>query len=225
MNLGSQITIDFRNSPFNPSRGWSLRAGTEYASGIVQDQGVNDNSTYAFLKSEGRLTGYIPLGSSVLALALWGGRIDVLDGDAAPIDQRFFLGGRRTLRGFFDDSIFPADACLEGEERTDCAETFVNNTSDVNTIPLPGGHSYILGKGELRVRLSESLTLNSFMESGNLWYWLPSVETFDLRLGLGFGLSYTTPVGPLALSIGFNPFRKSQYYESLYEFHVSIGQF
>ena len=100
-NLGSQITVDFRNSPFNPSRGWSLRFGTEYASGIVQDQGVNINDTYAFLKSEGRLTGYLPLGDSVLALALWGGRIDVLDGTEAPIDQRFFLGGRRTLRGFF----------------------------------------------------------------------------------------------------------------------------
>ena len=71
-NLGSQITVDFRNSPFNPSRGWSLRFGTEYASGIVQDQGVNINDTYAFLKSEGRLTGYLPLGDSVLALALWG---------------------------------------------------------------------------------------------------------------------------------------------------------
>lgn len=225
VNLGSQVTIDFRNSPFNPSKGWSLRLGTEYASGIVQDQGVLDNTTYAFLKSEGRLTGYLPLGSSVLALALWGGRIDVLDGDAAPIDQRFFLGGRRTLRGFFDDSIFPADACLEGEQRADCAETFVNDSSSANTIPLPGGHSYILGKGELRVGLTENLTLNSFVESGNLWYWLPTSESFDLRLGLGFGISYTTPVGPLAVSVGFNPFRKPQYYESLYEFHISIGQF
>lgn len=225
VNLGSQVTVDFRNSPFNPSKGWSLRVGTEYASGIVQDQGVIDNSTYAFLKSEGRLTGYIPMGNSVLALALWGGRIDVLDGDAAPIDQRFFLGGRRTLRGFFDDSIFPADACLESESRKDCAETFSVDSTNVNTIPLPGGHSYVLGKGEVRVGVSDNLTLNSFIESGNLWYWLPSLDSFELRLGLGIGLSYTTPVGPLALSIGFNPLRKSQYYESLYEFHVSIGQF
>ena len=171
-NLGSQVTVDFRNSPFNPSRGWSLRFGTEYASGIVQDQGVNINDTYAFLKSEGRLTGYLPLGDSVLALALWGGRIDVLDGTEAPIDQRFFLGGRRTLRGFFDDSIFPADACLPDEARDNCAEVVPNDTTGASTIPLPGGHSYILGKGEVRFRLSENLTLNSFLESGNLWYRL-----------------------------------------------------
>ena len=88
-----------------------------------------------------------------------------------------------------------------------------------------GGHSYILGKGEIRFRLSENLTLNSFLESGNLWYRLPSTDNFSLRLGLGVGLSYTTPVGPLALSVGFNPFRKQQYLESLYEFHISIGQF
>lgn len=223
-NLGAQVTIDFRNSPFNPSRGWSLQAGTEYAQGYVQDQG-SSQELYAFLRSESRLTGYIPLGESVIALALWGGRIDVLNGEDAPIDQRFFLGGRQTLRGFFDDSIFPADACLSTEVRDNCRELIPSNEENPSTIPIVGGHSYILAKSELRLKLNKSLTLNSFLEAGNLWYRHPTIENFELRLGLGTGLSYTTPVGPLAISVGFNPFRKERYYESLYEFHISIGQF
>ena len=37
-----KVTADFRNSPFNPSRGWSLRFGTEYAR-YRSDQGVKIN--------------------------------------------------------------------------------------------------------------------------------------------------------------------------------------
>ena len=223
--MGSQITIDFRNSPFNPSRGWTLRVGTEYANGIVQDQGVLDNTTYAFLKSEGRLTGYLPLGTSVLALALWGGRIDILDGDAAPIDQRFSWEDDGPWGDFLMTASSQRMRALKEKSEPTARKRLSMIAPQLTPSHCQAATPIFLAKENCVSRVSENLTLNSFIESGNLWYWLPSSEDLELRLGLGLGMSYTTPVGPLAVSVGFNPFRKQQYYESLYEFHISIGQF
>ena len=85
----------------------------------------------------------------------------------------------------------------------------------------------MLFKSELRLRLSENISLDLFFETGNLWAQSIDPENFAVRIGTGVGLSYNTPVGPLTLSIGFNPNPQSydSYNERSMEWHLAVGQF
>lgn len=216
LKIGPIVTLDFRDNPLNPRSGWMAWFDARYAVGRSQTPTTEASQewwNYAFTKIEGRVTGYIPLGVHVLALSGSGGYIQVHDSldpdptrfNSTPLDERFFLGGRSTLRGYLEDSIYPE-----------------NCSASCN-----GGQVFALIKSELRVKVTENVTVDLFFEAGNLWSQSIDTENFNLRIGTGAGLSYNTPVGPLTLSIGFNPNpRKTEAFEERpMEWHLAVGQF
>ena len=116
--IGPLVTVDFRNNPLNPTRGWMAYFDAHYATGRSRTPDAiseEDWWIYAFTKVEGRITGYVPLGRHVLALSSSAGHIVVHDRldpntesyNTTPLDERFFLGGRNSLRGYLEDSIRP----------------------------------------------------------------------------------------------------------------------
>jgi len=216
LKIGPLITADFRNNPLNPTKGWIAYFDARYATGRSRTPDTESSVdwwSYAFTKIEGRITGYLPFGQHVLALSGSGGHIQVHDSldpnpshfNKTPLDERFFLGGRNSLRGYLEDSIYPEN----------CTDSCI------------GGQVFALFKSELRLKLSESISLDLFFETGNLWSQSLDTENFALRIGTGLGLSYSTPVGPLTLSIGFNPNPRENapYSERLMEWHLAVGQF
>ena len=64
-----------------------------------------------------------------------------------------------------------------------------------------------------------------FLEAGNLWYSARTWKPFELRPVAGAGIRYITPVGPLALDVGFNLSPDDALNEPIFAIQFSVGLF
>jgi outer membrane protein assembly factor BamA len=234
------LTLDFRDNPFNPTRGYYFNVKTELATGRRRTpeedaEGVTrfQESDFSFAKVEGVVSGYLPAPAMVLAASARAGVIALVDGTDVPIDERFFLGGRSTLRGFAEGgTLIPEDACVYLVDDLDaCADVpeanLVSRTEDTPPVT-PGGQFYLLFKLEARIPLtavSENLSAALFLDFGNLWIDSPSLQDLSFRVGAGAGIRYATPVGPLALDVGFNTAPRTDWGEETLFPHFTVGVF
>ena len=230
---GPSLAWDRRDSPLSPRRGALLTVRLSGALGSQLRDAAQPSVPFSFLKADSAVSGYLPLGKLVLALGARVGLLQRLQAQA-PLDERFFLGGRDSLRGFFEGTLIPQDACFlpaaDSQVPAGCAGTVVSSLPNPDGSPNPplssGGNVYMLLKVELRVPVREQIALSLFADLGNLWLDFPTAETFALRQGVGVGLRYTTPVGALALDFGVNPTpRPAPWDETRTQLHFSIGSF
>ncbi|MEZ4273115.1 MAG: POTRA domain-containing protein [Myxococcota bacterium] len=232
--VGPTLVADFRDSPLSPTRGLFARASAAYAIGESRLPGETFKS-FSFAKFEGSLIGYVPIFKSVLVLTAGAGTARLLEGKI-PLDERFFLGGRDTLRGFTERTLIPEDACVLDSTETQpasCKETLAqqinNSTGELLPAVTQGGNTFVLFKTELRLPVTQTFWFDVFVDSGNLWVEDPSRDNFRLRVTTGFGIRYATPVGALALNLGFNPdpsSRRTKNAESIGpELHFSVSSF
>ncbi len=222
--VGPSITLDLRDDPFNPTEGVLANARAVYVLGNRQpDSSQPSRTPFSYTKVEGLLSGYLPTAGIVLAMSARAGNIRILDGDV-PIDQRFYLGGRHTLRGFVERTLVAQDACIEGEAPDPDCHEIIRRTED--GLPLThGGDFFLLVKSEARLPLSRSLSLGFFVDLGNLWIEPPSFADLGFRVGSGLGLRYETPVGPLAIDYGVNMSPRLANAEPTTQLHFSVGVF
>ncbi len=202
------VTYDRRDDKFNPHRGYYLTLGTEY----VQNLG---SKTVSLLKLNSVNTVYIPTSRrNTLALQLAGGNIFTLEsGSQTPSDMFFYLGGRSTLRGIAEGALWPAD--ISDDSKKEGGEIKLS----------PGGNTYVLYKIEFRFPLTKGFDGGLFLDAGNLWVRQEDFSFFTLRTTAGFGLRYRTPVGPIALDIGFNLMPDEAVSEPVMAWHFSVGLF
>lgn len=187
------LLFDTRDNPFNPSAGFLLGASLKLASTYLI--GETD-----FLKLNLNGSGYMKLMKRVIfAAAVKGGLAQGFnDTEELPIVERYFLGGRTTVRGFNHDTLGP-----KGSDGTPT-----------------GGNAYLMSNLELRTDIGRNFGLVTFLDTGNVWSKLDTID-LTLRYTAGVGLRYTTPVGPLSLDYGYKLDRKDD--ESAGEFHFSLG--
>jgi outer membrane protein insertion porin family len=121
------------------------------------------------------------------------------DTDELPLVERFFLGGRSSVRGYDEDELGPLG-------------------SDGNPT---GGNAFLMSNIELRTVLTRNIGLVAFLDMGNVWIETNDLDLTDLKYTTGIGLRYNTPVGPLRVDYGFKLDREP--IESRSEFHFSIG--
>ena len=177
------FSLDLRDDPLEPRSGAYFEVQPELL------LGWNDQSP-SHVNLRGKLNGYVPLvGRSSLALSLVWLQLFAFDPDATiPVNRRFFAGGRSTIRGYPEQTLFPRQA---GVTRTDGQLS-------------PGGELMVALKTELRFPLLEGLEGALFYDVGDLF---DRSEDFavdgDTRQGVGFGVRYATPIGPLLLDIAF----------------------
>jgi outer membrane protein insertion porin family len=119
--------------------------------------------------------------------------------DEVPIQKRFFLGGRSTVRGFEEETL--------GAKGVDGTPTGGDMMVNLNT--------------ELRVPLRGGLIGAVFADAGSVWFSRDPVNGFDLRETSGLGLRYLTPVGPIGLDYAWKLDRRDG--ESAAEWHFTIG--
>lgn len=228
---GPLLKWDHRDNPLNPTRGVFASARYTYAFGAQLRQGATAYTPFQFNKYEANVTGYVPLRRIVLAVAARIGVIHLMQSQV-PLDERFFLGGRDTLRGYVESTLIPQDACLVNSP-TDplppgCHGSVIAQppTDGTSNPPLSnGGNAFILFKTELRLPIHDSLSVALFADLGNLWLDFSASRTFTLRLGTGVGLRYATPVGAMAIDLGINPQPRQAYDEPYMQLHFSIGAF
>ena len=105
------ITLDRRDSPLNPKKGYLLRVQPTWVSGDALGQGGEGFFSDSFMRLGLSASYFIPFwrGDVVLGQGVRYGQVFPLAGRENPvsIDERFFLGGVRSLRGFGDDSVGP----------------------------------------------------------------------------------------------------------------------
>ncbi len=187
--------LDLRDDPFNPRSGSLNSLSAEVASAFLA-------SEVSYYEITGQTSWYFPVFRRTTFVVSGRGGYAHPYGDtiAVPIQKRFFLGGRTTVRGFSEQSIGPHGA-------------------DGSAI---GGDYMVNGNVELRIPLQYGFILATFLDAGTAW--LPgnvAGQEFDLREGAGLGLRYVTPVGPISLDYGWKLDRRAG--ESPSEWHFTIG--
>lgn len=236
------LTVDYRDNATHPHRGWLATGAVEVAHslgtpgdrillGLLPGSQIHTN----MLKLSGTTSAYLPVGATVLALSLRGGRVFPLDGRSETvIPRRFFMGGANTMRGFNEEEMIPEDLrdeldadatqCRDTDPATPCTESGRRIAGGLRPVSA-GGETFVLGKAELRLRLRGNLEGGLFADVGNLWLDPGSARLQDLRANVGFGIRFVTPIGPAALDLGFNVTPDERVNEALYAVHFTIGLF
>ena len=86
-----------------------------------------------------------------------------------------------------------------------------------------GGLSLIEGSIELRRPIWNELTGAVFLDFGQVSTKAYDPPVSDLQFATGFGIGYSTPVGPLRLDVGF-PFKPPRG-DRAWQIHFSIGAY
>lgn len=196
LSLPTSVRMDYSNSLLDPTRGWRLDLfATPYTDTI--NTGTN------FFKAQAVATTYLPiLGDERYVLALRGnvGSISGASREEIPADERFYAGGGGSIRGYGYQLAGP-----------------LNDKDD----PV-GGRSIIEANAEFRYRVTPTIGLVYFVDSGTVAdSSAPSFEE-DLFVGTGIGLRYLTAIGPLRVDLGVPLDRRSV--DDSVQLYVSIGQ-
>ncbi|MEW5894285.1 MAG: outer membrane protein assembly factor BamA [Candidatus Omnitrophota bacterium] len=176
--VGLTLTRDERDNVFNPTKGLYLNGGVDVAGGPFA--GDKD-----FYRLTSQATYYVPLKyyKSVLEFGLRTGVMnDYGSSDFVPIFERFFAGGSRSIRGYDERKVGPLDP--------------------VTNDPI-GGESMIVGNIELTVPVFEFMKLAAFYDTGNVWKDIEDIGSTAFKSGVGMGLRFKTPIGPINLDYGY----------------------
>jgi outer membrane protein insertion porin family len=150
----------------------------------------------SFTRLTGRYSTYFSFGKTLLAIGARLGYIDAVQGTAGvPIDERFFNGGSTTVRSFYETDLSPKDT--ENHPIGGLARSIFNIEYDV---PIFG-----------------DLVGAAFLDAGGT-----GATPFDnFATGVGGGVRYNLPIGPVRIDYGVNPApRKNQ---SLSVLSLSFG--
>jgi outer membrane protein assembly complex protein YaeT len=230
------VLYDRRNDPFNPTRGTFLQTQLQVADGL--------NDSVVFFRGDLRAEQFVGLGPVVLDLFARAGAGHVPgDKTTLPMEDRFYLGGGGSMRGFTLNSVGPAnfsnrpelgmpgslDPVIEGMAVRDNPNQWVST----------GGDAVLQGTVELRVPWTalglqdwDSTAWVLFSDVGKVMFIDPAIRTTSIareidppfRYSVGFGIRQNTPIGPAALEIGFNPDPLVSRDEAGYQLHLSLGE-
>lgn len=237
--IGPTFTVDLRDNPLAPRSGLWANAKSQYVVGTARENEEDDFSDFSFARLEGRLIAYIPIWKPVLVISGRLGLIYSIGGDI-PIDERFFLGGRDSLRGFVENTMIPDDVCvwLDSEippsevevaarrARENCSQVLTHESAESPPVT-QGGNFFANARSELRVPVTENWTLDLFVDAGNLWVERPDKRALRLRIGIGAGIRYNTAIGALVVDVALNPDPRVENGERAFppQFHLSLTTF
>ncbi|MCU1349380.1 MAG: yaeT, partial [Acidobacteria bacterium] len=192
---------DRRDDTIDPHRGFLTSASVEYAFPFAR-------ATANFTKEFAQAAYYFPVSRrSVFAFSARVGLIQPLRGggeNAVPLSERFTSGGEASHRGFPLDLL--GSLCLEnGDTPDNCKPTLIRQrdpiTGKLGPILPIGGRGLTIVNAEYRFPIFSSLGGAAFVDAGQV-NATSTIDFRDLRYGVGAGLRYLSPVGPLRFDIG-----------------------
>lgn len=194
LRTSMSASYDARDSFSDPTRGYYGFAKVDFFNEI---RGANAHFVRFTAQAEYDLSF---LSRLVLSMA---GRFDHIQtigsNVSVPTNERLFMGGADTVRGFAEDSLGPVDA---------------NGGST-------GGMVRWIINEELRFRIMRSFQLAGFFDVGCLTNSYNAITLNNVRISAGVGIRYLTPVGPLRLDVGFPLDRRAG--ESNHRVHFTFG--
>jgi outer membrane protein insertion porin family len=185
---------DTRDNPFYPGKGILSGVSTKFTTPLLL-------SETDFVKVMFHFNAYHTLTKGIVLAASFRGGVAEGYGDTAelPIVERFFLGGRTSVRGYEQDTLGPKG-------------------NDDNPT---GGNAFLMESIEVRTSITKSIGLVAFLDGGNVWQRASDINLSDFKFTTGLGLRYNTPVGPARVDYGHKLQREKG--ESAGEVHFSIG--
>lgn len=193
-SVGVGLALDLRDNRRDPTRGFTGTTSYQLAAKFFGGQNEFNKLTFdlgyyhpLFWKAVGHIRGNLivvePFGDKPL-----------------PTQERVFLGGTNTVRGFRTYTLSPRDA-------------------SGNRI---GGNKAIWFNNELLFPIYEALGIKGllFIDAGNV-YLEGETLSLDLRPTAGAGIRVATPFGLVRVEIGFNLDRRAG--ESSDAVHLTVG--
>lgn len=228
-SLTAALQADGRDDSVNPSRGSNSVIQTEYAFPVL---GADENFLKVFLQQ----TKYFDLGSAgIVGASLRLGGIESFRDDpevpsqtatdcmadeipdfGVAYSERFFAGGRSTHRAYKLDTLgIPGQTLFAN--RTEDPTTGICKEKAFTT----GGNGLALFNLDYRYPLVYDLWATVFFDSGNVWADWRDIALEDFKDGLGVGVGWDSPIGPLRLEIGWKLDREE--FEDPYQVFLSFG--
>jgi outer membrane protein insertion porin family len=206
---------DTRDDIIDPHHGFFTSAAIEYAFPFIAAEAN-------FMKEYVQGAYYIPLSArTVVALSGRVGLIqplgDTTDADV-PLSERFIAGGENTHRAFPLDLL--GNLCTDPGEPKDCQPTLFKVPGTSTILPL-GGSGLLLFNAEYRFPIFQTLGGAVFVDAGNVYRSTRMLNFDDLRYGVGLGLRYISPVGPLRIDVGYPIDRRS--YDRAFSYFITLG--
>jgi outer membrane protein assembly complex protein YaeT len=205
---------DRRDDALNPHRGFFTSASVEYAFKMFR-------ADARFLKTFTQGSYYLPLSSrTTLALS---GRVGVthpIANTEVPLSERFTAGGENSHRAFPLDRL--GTICETNEDGSvvdpQCVGTLILLPD--GTVAPVGGNGLLVANVEYRFPIFSSVGGAVFVDAGQV-YRDPTINFGDLRYGIGTGIRYLSPVGPLRFDIGYNPDKRK--HEHRFSYFITLG--
>jgi outer membrane protein assembly factor BamA len=209
--LSATVIRDTRDKPLDGHHG----AFATVNLGITP---VAFGSSANYAKLFGQYAFYKPFHSLVFANSVRLGLAKAFAGSFVPTSQLYFSGGGTSLRGFPIDEAGPQRVvpfCNVLKGQSGCVNV---------TVPVGGRQLFILNS-ELRFPLGIMKALGGvvFYDGGNVYSAINFNNFVDNYSNtVGFGLRYSTPIGPIRIDLGrnLNPvpgIKPTQYY-------ITVGQ-
>jgi outer membrane protein assembly complex protein YaeT len=230
---------DKRDDTINPHRGFFTTASIEYAFRFISANArflkeftqtswylpVTDRSTFAM---SGRVGMIQDLGAGTTIDPVTGA---VIPTSGVPLSERFTAGGDTSNRAYALDLLgtaCPTQASIDAG----CHPTLIDiidTPGHHNTAPI-GGRSLFIVNAEYRFPLAGPIGAQLFVDAGNT-YAETTVRFGDLKYGVGTGLRYLSPVGPIRFDLGYKLKRQILYYddngkavfERPYAYFITLG--
>jgi outer membrane protein insertion porin family len=207
---------DRRDDPLLATRGWSSLAQLQYAFPALGSQA---NFVKLFLQQ----TQYLGVGrAGVVAASLRAGGIEAFN-ELAPddpdvtndlasrnvfISERFFAGGSTTHRAYDRDELG-----IRGE-------SLLLPENETNFVPI-GGNGLLLFNLEYRFPIAGAFGGTVFYDVGNVWADWREIDPGEIKSGVGLGVRYLSPIGPLRVDVGYKLDREDG--EDAYAVYLSFG--
>jgi len=151
-----------------------------------------------------KLFGAVPAGRSIIAARAMVGVASGASWNDLPPDQRFYAGGSGTVRGFRYQSVGPQ---------------FTTN-GVANGVP-EGGTTLRVVNLELRQRIGTNFGFAVFADGGGISQ-SARLNSGDFRVGVGAGVRYYSPIGPVRFDIALPASRQAK--DDQFEVYIGLGQ-
>ncbi|PYQ36063.1 MAG: hypothetical protein DMF55_05845 [Acidobacteria bacterium] len=213
--IGPNLFYDRRDDIIDPRTGYYVTVSTKYAFPLLLA-----NARYTKLSGQGAY--FRSFAGGVFAVAARGGAIfpyNVEKGVPVPLAERFFAGGRTTNRAFETDLLGIPGETVDPDTRAtvhtgegvgSCAATYPDLTGyDCDAGPrIVGGNGFLGFNAEYRFPIFGNLGGTIFYDAAQVWKRPADIRLAiegdrGLRQGVGVGLRYMTPIGPVRVEYGW----------------------
>jgi outer membrane protein assembly factor BamA len=208
---GALAVQDRRDDQYNPTRGSLVSVEA-----LVGSRYLGSAARFQFDKATVDAAGYLKASDDgVFAARIRFGAVVAQGREAAgfiPPDQRLYAGGPTTVRGFQQNELGPVVYIPNVVDTIRGADTLLRASSGAKgqgqRIVPEGGNWSVVGNLEYRWRspfLREVLQWAFFVDAGQVWNG-NIAEMHGLLWTPGVGVRVFTPVGPIRLDVGYNPY-------------------